>query len=166
MKLTDMKSLFVYELKDLLDAEQRITKALPKMAKAAENNELRSAFESHLRESQGHVTRLENILKNLGDTAKGTRCLAMEGLINEGEDLLKHDGKPNEGVLDAALIAMAQRVEHYEIAAYGAARTFARSLGYDDAAKLLQTTLDEEHAANQGLTQLAESQVNKTAVAS
>lgn len=164
MKLKDMNALFVHELKDLLHAEKQLTKALPKMAKAAESKQLRSAFEEHLQQTQGHVERLETILKDLGESTRAIKCEGMEGLLKEGDEILKQDGKTDQGVLDAALIAAAQRVEHYEIAGYGAARTFARMLGHSKAAELLQTTLDEEGAADKKLTQIAEKQVNLQAV--
>ena len=154
MKLESLKDLFIGELKDLYSAENQLVKALPKMAKAASNAELRAGFEKHLKETQGHVDRLEKIFKNLDASPKGKKCKAMEGLIEEGKDMLEQDAEP--AVLDAGLIAAAQRVEHYEIAGYGTVRTYAHLLGLEDAADLLQQTLDEEHVTDKKLTELAE----------
>jgi ferritin-like metal-binding protein YciE len=159
--LNSMETLFVEELQDLYDAEQRLTKALPKMAAASHNSSLKSAFEQHLRETQNQVTRLEQVFKSLGQPAKAKTCQAMKGLIEEGDEMISAKGDPN--VKDAALIAAAQRVEHYEIAGYGTARTFAQRLGRNDAARLLQETLDEEGAADKKLTQIAEQAINPQA---
>ena len=157
MQLESLHDLYVDELKDLYNAENQLLKALPKMAKAASASELRTAFEDHLEETREQVQRLEQIFKKLDVSPKGKKCKAMEGLIDEGKEVMEEAQPP---VLDAALIAAAQRVEHYEMAGYGCVRTFARLLGYDDAAELLQETLDEEGAADERLTELAESIIN------
>lgn len=162
MKLKSLQDLYVEELKDLYNAENQLLKALPKMAKAASAPELRAAFEDHLEETRGQVKRLEQIFKKLDASAKGKKCKAMEGLIEEGKEVMAEDAEP--AVLDAALISAAQRVEHYEMAGYGCVRTFARQLGYEDAAELLQETLDEEAAADKKLTELAETIINVEAV--
>src|SRR5271155_3117304 len=135
MKENSLKELYIDELKDLYSAENQLLKALPKMAKAASAPELRAAFEDHLEETRGQVQRLERIFKKLKASPKGKKCKAMEGLIEEGKEVMGEDGEP--AVLDAALIAAAQRVEHYEMAGYGSVRTFARLLGYEEAEKLL-----------------------------
>lgn len=161
MKLKSMEDLLLHELKDLHNAEKQLLKALPKMAKAAEAPELRQAFEEHLEETERQVERLDDIFAQLGKAARGTHCKAMEGLIQEGADLIEEEGEP--AVKDAALIAAAQRVEHYEMAGYGSARTFAQQLGLNDIAELLQQTLDEEGAADHKLTEIALSSVNQKA---
>jgi ferritin-like metal-binding protein YciE len=161
MKLESLENLFVHELKDLLSAEKQLVKALPKMAKGANSEALRAGFEEHLEQTKGHVERLEKIFGLLGKTARAETCKAMEGLIEEGSDLLKEEGSPS--VKDAALIGAAQRVEHYEIAAYGTARTLAQLLGQDEAAELLQETLDEERETDEKLTDLAMSEINPEA---
>ena len=161
--LDSMETLFVEQLQDLYDAEQRLTKALPKMAAASHNSSLKSAFEQHLRETQNHVSRLEQVFKSVGQSAKSKTCQAMKGLIEEGDEAINAKGDPN--VKDAALIAAAQRVEHYEMAGYGSVRTFAQRLGRSEAAKLLQQTLDEEGAADKKLTQIAEQTINPKAPA-
>jgi ferritin-like metal-binding protein YciE len=158
MKLETLHALYVDELKDLYSAENQLLKALPKMAKAASSPQLRKAFESHLKETQGQVQRLERIFKKLDISPKGKKCKAMEGLIEEGKEVMDEDGAP--AVLDAALIAAAQRVEHYEMAGYGCVRTIACHLGHDQAAALLQQTLDEEAAADKKLTDLAENVIH------
>lgn len=158
MSLDTLQDLFVAELKDLYSAEQQLLKALPKMAKAATAPQLRQAFESHLKETKGQVDRLEKIFKKLGVKAGRKKCKAMAGLIEEGQELAKEDGAP--AVLDAGLIAAAQRVEHYEMAGYGCVRTYARLLGDQVAADLLQKTLDEEGAADQKLSRIAEFDIN------
>ena len=158
MKLASLHDLYVEELKDLYSAENQLLKALPKMAKAASAPDLRTAFQDHLEETRGQVQRLERIFKKLNASPKGKKCKAMEGLIEEGNEVMREDGEP--AVLDAALIAAAQRVEHYEMAGYGCVRTYARLLGYEDAANLLQETLDEERAADKKLTELAETVIN------
>ncbi len=158
MALDSLHELLVNELKDLYSAENQLLKALPKMAKAAESEELRAAFEEHLEVTQGQVERLDAVFEQLEASPRGKKCKAMEGLIEEGKEVIDEDGAPP--VKDAALIAAAQRVEHYEIAGYGCVRTYARLLGYDEAADLLQQTLDEEAEADEKLTQLAESVIN------
>jgi len=153
MKLGSLHDLFVEELKDLYNAENQLTKALPKMAKAASFEGLRTAFKDHLAETQHQVERLETIFKQLEASPKGKKCKAMMGLIEEGKEVIDADGE--DAVKDAALIAAAQRVEHYEIAGYGTVRTYAELLGFEEAAKLLQETLDEEAAADEKLTEIA-----------
>ena len=162
MKLKTLHDLYVDELKDLYNAENQLLKALPKMAKAASDPQLAQAFTDHLEETAGHVDRLEKIFKKLDASPKGKKCKAMEGLLEEGKDLMAEDAAPS--VMDAALIAAAQRVEHYEMAGYGCVRTYARLLGYDDAADLLQETLDEEGTTDKKLTDLAETVINAEAV--
>lgn len=161
MKLNNLRDVLIHELQDLYSAEKQITKALPKMAKAAENDELAEAFKEHLEQTQQQVTRLEEVLKGLGASTKGDKCKGMEGLLAEGDDLMSKDAAPE--VMDALLITAAQKVEHYEIAGYGSARTFAEMLGEDEAAELLQETLDEEIETDARLTELAESSVNPEA---
>jgi ferritin-like metal-binding protein YciE len=163
MKLDSLKKLLVHELKDLYSAEKQLIKALPKMAKAATHDELRQAFEDHLEETEEHAERLEQVFEMLGASARTEKCKAMQGLIEEAQDLMKEDAEPD--VMDAALIASAQRVEHYEIAGYGCARTYAELLGEDEAAALLQKTLDEEGATDHKLTEIAESAINLEAAA-
>ena len=162
-EFNSFQDLFVNQLEDLYDAEQRLTQALPKMAEAADSNQLRQAFQHHLTETQGHVSRLETIFRQLGIDPKRETCEAMKGLISEGEEMVQAKGDPS--VKDAALIAAAQRVEHYEISGYGTARSFALRLGRNEAANLLQQTLEEERAADQKLNQIAESSVNLQASA-
>lgn len=162
MKITDLHTLLVHELKDLYSAETQLVKALPKMAKAASSPELASAFQSHLDETRVHVSRLEKIFEGLEFAPGGQHCSGMEGLIAEGEDMVDEDAP--EDVKDAGLIAAAQRAEHYEMAGYGCARTFARQLGMDKIADLLQTTLDEEGAADKKLTHIAERSINQEAI--
>ena len=154
MKMDSLREMFVEELKDLYNAENQLLKALPKMAKAATSAELKRAFESHLKETKVHVERLEEVFASLDEAAKGKKCKAMEGLVEEGAEWMEEDADPD--VMDAGLIACAQRVEHYEMAGYGCVRTYAQVLGETKAAKLLQKTLDEEGAADKKLTQLAE----------
>jgi len=161
--LNTFDDLFVEQLQDLYDAEQRLTQALPQMAAAAHNSALRSAFQQHQRETQGQVSRLEQVFKLLGKSAQSKTCEAMQGLISEGQEAISASGDPD--VKDAALIAAAQRVEHYEIAGYGTARTFAQRLGRADVAQILQQTLDEEGATDKKLTALAEQIVNPKAAA-
>ena len=158
MKLNSLQTLYVDELRDLYNAENQLLKALPKMAKAASSPELQQAFEEHLNQTQEHVDRLEEIFDKLGQSPKGKKCKAMEGLIEEGSEILEEEGDPS--VIDAGIIAAAQKVEHYEIASYGTVRAFANMLGEEDAAELLQQTLDEEGEADKHLTELAEEIVN------
>jgi ferritin-like metal-binding protein YciE len=153
MQLQTLDDLFVDQLQDLYSAEQQLVQALPKMASAASNDELREAFEHHLSETQEHVQRISEIFGEIGATPSGETCEAMEGLIREGEQVLTAQGDPT--VRDAALIAAAQRVEHYEIAAYGTARTLADDLDQDGAKDLLDQTLDEESNADKLLTKIA-----------
>ncbi|MFN0051996.1 MAG: ferritin-like domain-containing protein [Planctomycetales bacterium] len=163
MKLETLHDLYVEELKDLYSAEHQLLKALPKMAKAASDPNLAKAFTSHLAETEEQVERLEKIFEKLEVSPKGKACKAMQGLLEEGKEVMAEDADPT--VMDAALIAAAQRVEHYEMAGYGCVRTFARLLGYEKAADLLQATLDEEGAADKKLTELAETVINVEAVA-
>lgn len=158
MEQQSLQDLFVDQLKDLYSAENQLIKALPKMAKAATDQQLKTAFTDHLEETKGHAKRIEQIFEMLGGSPKGKKCKAMEGLIEEGSEQMEEDAE--ESVMDAGLIAAAQRVEHYEMAGYGTVRTYAQLLGNDDAAKLLQKTLDEEGAADKKLTKLAESVIN------
>jgi ferritin-like metal-binding protein YciE len=153
MELATLQDLFVDELKDIYNAETQITKALPKMAKAAASPDLKKGFEEHLAQTEEHVARLEKIFSELGEKPTGKVCHGMKGLLEEGTELMKEEAEPD--VMDAGLISAAQRVEHYEIAAYGTARTYAELLGNKNAAKLLQTTLDEEGATDKKLSALA-----------
>jgi ferritin-like metal-binding protein YciE len=155
MKQSALKELYVDELRDIYSAENQLTKALPKMAKAANSEELRSGFEEHLEQTRGHVKRLEQIFQALGEKPTGKKCKGMEGLIEEGKEMIEEDELEGEA-LDAGLISAAQRVEHYEIAAYGCVRTYANLLGESDAEELLEETLNEEKETDQKLTQLAE----------
>jgi ferritin-like metal-binding protein YciE len=159
-----LEKLYIDELRDLYNAENQLLKALPKMAKQASHEELKQAFETHLDQTKQHVERLDEIFDELDEKPTGKTCKAMKGLIQEGSEYLEADG--DHSVLDAALIAAAQRVEHYEIAAYGTVRTFANQLGKNEAAELLQQTLDEEGETDKLLTDLAESVVNVEAPAS
>jgi ferritin-like metal-binding protein YciE len=156
--LQSLDDLLVDQLKDLYDAESRLVEALPEMAEAANNRELKQAFQSHLGETQRHVKRLESVFGILGGEQESTTCEAMKGLLKEGKEMIQAKGDPN--VKDAALIASAQRIEHYEIAGYGTARTFAERLGHVEAARILQQTLDEEGAADKKLTRIAEDSIN------
>jgi ferritin-like metal-binding protein YciE len=158
MRLDSLENLFLHEIKDLHNAEKQLIKALPKMAKAAASEQLRQLIEEHLEETKVQLERLEQILEKLGKPARGTHCKGMEGLIEEGDKLMSEEG--DETVKDAGLIGAAQRVEHYEIASYGCARTYAEMLGMMDVADLLQTSLDEEKAADEKLNKLALSQIN------
>ena len=155
MKNENLRELLVEELKDLYSAETQLTKALPKVAKNASDPKLKKAVESHLKETEGHVARLEKIFEHLDESPKGKTCEGMKGLITEADERIKEGGEP--AVLDAGLIADAQRVEHYEISAYGSARTFANLLGETEIVKLLESTLKEEKAADEKLTSIAES---------
>jgi ferritin-like metal-binding protein YciE len=155
MALESLNDLFVEQLRDLYDAENQLIKALPKMAEGANSDELRQGFEEHLEQTKGHAQRIEQIFKQLGEKVKGKKCKGMEGLIKEGDETLEEEIS-DENVQDAAIIAAAQRVEHYEIAGYGTARTFANLLGEDEAASLLEQTLEEEKKTDAKLTELAE----------
>jgi len=160
-KLRTLDDLYTDMLKDLYSAEKQLVKALPKIAKNAQSPDLQKAFQEHLKQTEGHVERIERIFSDLGGSPRGKKCVGMEGLVAEGNELLQEDTEPD--VLDAGLIAAAQKVEHYEIASYGTVRTWAERLGYNNAAQLLQQTLDEEGEANKKLTQIAESHVNMEA---
>jgi len=157
-ELNSLDDLLVLELDDLYDAEQRLCTALPKMAEAAHSASLKTAFEEHARQTQRHVSRLEQIFVDMGRSSNSETCAAMKGLISEGQEIIDATGSPE--VKDAALIGAAQRVEHYEIAAYGTARTFAEHLGLVDVVRLLQATLDEERETDERLTNLAEQHIN------
>ena len=161
MALNSLRELWIEEMRDLYNAENQLLKALPKMAKKASSSALTQAFESHLQETETHVERLEQIFDALGEKPSGKVCKAMKGLVEEGSEMIKEKGAAS--VIDAGLIAAAQRVEHYEMAGYGVARTFASILGEDEAQDLLQETLDEEGAADEKLTEIAESTVNPDA---
>lgn len=156
-----LSDLYIESLRDLYSAETQIVEALPKMAKAVEDEELRAGFEEHLKQTKGQIERLDNIFKELNEKPTGHTCEAMKGLLKEGEELMKTVKEPS--VLCAALIGAAQKVEHYEISGYGTARTFARLLGYEEQADLLQETLDEEAETDEKLTDLAESMINEEA---
>lgn len=153
-KMKSLEDFLLEELKDLYSAEKQLTKALPKMAKAATSEELRTAFEDHLKETENQVARLEKISKIAGRSLTGKKCKAMKGLIEEGKEIMEEDCTPE--VRDVALIAAAQKVEHYEIASYGCAKTYARLLGYTDVEKLLEETQQEESAADEKLTEISE----------
>jgi ferritin-like metal-binding protein YciE len=149
-----LRELYLDELKDLYNAEQQLVKALPKMVKAANSEELREGFEQHLEQTKGHVERLEQIFEALGESPKGKKCAGMEGLVNEGSEMMDQDFEG--AVMDAGLIGAAQRVEHYEIAAYGTVVAFAEQLGESDHVSLLQETLQEEKETDEKLTELAQ----------
>lgn len=153
MKIESLSALFEAELKDIYDAEKRIVRALPKLAKAASSDELRQALEEHLQVTKGHVQRLEQVFQLLGKPAKGKTCAGMKGLVEEGAEVIGEDA--SESLMDAAIIGAAQRVEHYEMAAYGTVRTFAERLGNEQAAALLGETLDEEKEADEKLTEIS-----------
>ena len=161
MAMESMQDLYLHELKDLYSAEKQILQALPKMAEKTNHNELRRAFEEHKTTTEEHVRRLETIFDELGTKPGGKKCKGMEGLIEEGRELIEEDADPD--VRDAALIGAAQRVEHYEIAGYGTARTYARQLGFNNHVELLQRTLDEEGQTDERLTKLAEGRINREA---
>jgi len=161
MKINTLQDLYVEELRDIYNAENQLVKALPKVAQAASSDELRSAVEDHLEQTKEHVERLDQIFESLGESPKGKKCKAMEGLIEEASETMDEDIAEN--VLDAALIAAAQRVEHYEISVYGTLATFAKLLGREDDADLLGQTLDEEKETDETLTDIAESTINAEA---
>lgn len=163
MKLESLKDLYLEQLKDLYSAETQLVDALPKMAERASSQDLKQAFQEHLRQTQEQVRRLEQIFQDIGETPKGHTCEGMKGLIREGEEMIKMQGDAK--VIDAGLIAAAQRVEHYEIAGYGTVRTYAEMLGKQQHASLLERTLQEEEMTDEKLTQLAESHVNEEAMA-
>ena len=156
-----LDELFHDTLKDIYYAEKKILSALPKMAKAAQNEDLTAAFEKHQAETEEQISRLEQVFELIDQKPQGKKCAAIEGILEEGQEIIKeYKGSP---ALDAGLVSSAQAVEHYEIARYGTLRTWAEELGLDDAAKLLQETLDEEEATDQALTEIAESVVNQEA---
>jgi ferritin-like metal-binding protein YciE len=161
MKIETLKDLYIHELKDLYSAEKQIIKALPKMVKAATDKQLAVGFEEHFEQTKEHVARLERILTSHDESTRGPKCEGMEGVLKEGEEMIKEDAE--EEVRDAGLIAAAQRVEHYEMAGYGCARTYAELLEDRDGAQLLQTTLTEESDTDKKLTQLAKSVINVAA---
>ena len=159
--MKNLEELFDHQLKDLYSAESQLTKALPKMHKSAQDSKLQKAFEKHLKETEGHKERLKEICDSLGIKPTGEECKAMKGLIEEAESFIKE--KPDAEVMDAGLIAEAQRVEHYEISGYGTAVRYAKELGHEDIATKLQKTLDEEYKTDDLLTEMAESRLNKKA---
>jgi ferritin-like metal-binding protein YciE len=158
MELNTLKDLYIHELKDLFSAEQQLVKALPKMAKAAANKELAAGFQQHLEQTKEHAKRLQQILSNHQQTTRGPKCKGMEGIVAEGAEMIEEEA--DEEVKDAGLIAGAQRVEHYEMAGYGTARTYAELLGDKEGQKLLQTTLEEERQTDEKLSRLAVSAIN------
>jgi ferritin-like metal-binding protein YciE len=159
--MNTLADLFQDELRDVYDAEKRILKALPKMAKAASDEQLRDAFTQHLEETRGQIERLEQVFASLEEKPKGKRCLGMEGIIAEGAELMEEDGE--ESVLDAGLISAAQRVEHYEITAYGTLMAWAKQLGYEEALELLGENEREEKETDEKLTEIAEGIINQQA---
>ncbi|KPN16784.1 hypothetical protein AO715_01395 [Xanthomonas sp. Mitacek01] len=161
MAVKTLEDLFVHELSDVHSAERQITKALPRLARAAENPELAAAFEAHLEETNGQIERLDQVVEQLGIRLKRIKCAAMEGLVEEGKEVI--DTIPKGPVRDAALVGGAQKVEHYEIAAYGTLCALAKELGYTEALELLKATLEEEKATDEKLTVLAESGGNQRA---
>jgi len=163
MELITLKDLYIHELKDLYSAEKQLIRALPLLAKAADNEELSAGFLKHLEETKVHATRLEQILAFHEHSLRGPKCKGMEGLLEEGQDII--DEEAADDARDAALIAAAQRVEHYEIAGYGCARTYAEALGDEEGARALQQTLDEEVATDRRLTELAVRTINVAAIA-
>lgn len=158
MEIDSLRKLYIEELKDLYSAEKQILQALPRMAKKVTNKQLRQAFEEHVEVTRTQVTRLEQIFERLERSPKGKKCKGMEGLLEEGKEMMEEDMDPE--VLDAALISATQRVEHYEIAGYGTVRAYAQLLGEQEDVRLLQMTLDEEGEADKKLTQLAETTIN------
>ena len=158
MELSNLQDLLVENLKDLYSAETQILKALPKVAKKVENDQLREALTMHVKETEGQVKRLEQILSRMGEKPGGKKCHGMEGLIEEAKEMMQEDADPE--VMDAGLIVDCQKVEHYEIAGYGSAVTFAKLLGDEESARLLAQTLDEEERADKKLTEIAESTIN------
>lgn len=161
MSVSSMEELLIDELKDLYNAEKQITKALPKLVRATTSEQLKQAFQSHLEETEGHVERLEKAFEILGKAARGKTCHGMQGVLEEGAEVIEETEK--SPLRDAALIAAAQRVEHYEMAAYGSVREYAKLLGQDEIASLLEATLEEEKAADEKLTSIAASSVNREA---
>jgi ferritin-like metal-binding protein YciE len=162
MAVRSVNDLLLDELRDIYHAEKQLVKALPKMAKKAKSDELRQAFEHHLEETKGQVDRLDQVFEQLNARSSGKRCEAMEGLVEEAKEMMEEITTPE--VLDAAMIAAAQKVEHYEIASYGSVQALAEALGHKDAARLLEQTLEEEKKADRKLNQIALSGVNQTAL--
>ena len=161
MKLESLETLYIEELRDIYNAENQLVKALPKMAKAAQSPKLKAAFEKHHAETDGQIDRLDRVFASIDENPKGKTCDAIMGILDEGKEIMdEYKGMP---ALDAGLLAAAQAVEHYEISRYGTLRTWASELGYADAVKLLEATLEEEKNTDSALTQLAESEVNKHA---
>ncbi|HEX6903467.1 MAG TPA: ferritin-like domain-containing protein [Thermoanaerobaculia bacterium] len=163
MEIDSLRKLYVEELKDLYSAEKQILQALPRMAKKASNPKLQQAFQEHVEVTRMQVERLDRIFELLGKSSRGKKCKGMEGLLEEGKEMMQED--MDDDVMDAALISAAQKVEHYEMAGYGTVRTYANLLGEKEHVRLLQQTLDEEGDADKKLTQLAESQINVEAMA-
>lgn len=161
-KMNSLNELFLLEVQDIYSAEKQITKALPKAAKKASSPELKSALEEHLQQTEGHVNRLEEVFKILGQPAKGHACAAMKGILAEAEEVISQKAEPS--VHDAAIIGAAQKVEHYEIASYGTILQWAKQLGRDDVRQLLGQTLDEEKKADAKLSELAKSDINARAM--
>jgi ferritin-like metal-binding protein YciE len=161
MAAKTLRELFVNELRDMYDGERQLTRALPKMAKAAESKELQAAFTSHFQETEKQVTRLEQVFRSIGESAHGTKCEGIEGIVKEGKSAMEELEGP---LLDAALISGAQKVEHYEISSYGTLAYFAELLGEDKVKELLGQTLEEEKSADEKLTAIAKSRVNRDAV--
>jgi ferritin-like metal-binding protein YciE len=158
-KMDSLEDLYVHELRDIYSAEKQITKALPKLIKKASSQELKESFQEHLQQTEGQINRLEEIFQRLDQNSAGVKCAGMEGLLKEGEELFKENASPE--VLDAGIIVAAQKVEHYEIAAYGSLCTFAEALGYDEDLELLKQTIEEEKTTDEKLTELAESGINE-----
>ena len=158
MEMESLQELLIEEMRDIYSAEKQLTKAMPKMAKKASNPQLKKAFETHLRETEGQIQRLEKIFEKLGKKPTGKKCAAMEGLVEEGKEMMGED--MDDDVMDAALIAVAQKIEHYEIASYGTVRTWAQHIGDEQTARLLQQTLDEEGKTDKLLTEMAENSIN------
>jgi len=163
MEMSNLQDLLVENLKDLYSAETQMLKAMPKVAKAVESDELRAALQKHMKETETHVQRLEKIAEKMGEKPKGKKCKGMEGLLEENKEMMEEDAEPD--VMDAGLIVGLQKVEHYEIAGYGSAVTFAKLLGDNESARLLAQTLDEEERADKLLTQIAETSINVEAAA-
>jgi ferritin-like metal-binding protein YciE len=163
MALETLRDLFLNELRDMYHAEKQLVKALPRMAKAADSDELRQAIEKHLGETENQVQRLEGVFQSIGETARAKACKGMAGIVEEGKEMLEEDGQ--EPVIDAAIIAAAQKVEHYEIASYGCLITYADLLGEREASRLLKQNLAEEEATDKALSQLAERSINQAAAA-
>ncbi|HEY9420013.1 MAG TPA: ferritin-like domain-containing protein [Thermoanaerobaculia bacterium] len=163
MEIDSLRKLYIEELKDIYSAEKQLIQAMPRMAKKTKNEKLRKGFEQHLETTRMQLERLDRIFEMIGKAPRGKKCKAMEGLIEEGKEMMQED--MDEDVMDAALISSAQKIEHYEIASYGTVRTYANLLGEKEHVKLLQQTLDEEGNMDKQLTQLAESEINVEAMA-